>query len=691
MYFIFKGIKSTEMGVTVLTQPPIKSPESRTWNSFIDNKDGADSLFLGYKPIELSMEIAVEGKENLDKVLGWLDGEGQLIRSDFPDRYRNVHIVEGIELNMINPELWQGSLTYLVVDPYWYKVGDEWAEVGGENLTPRGWDSYRPAWAEGDLEKAPVEIFNLGYRRNLIRGTDDLTNFWHGYRGSEVTYEKGRPIRGNESVRVTLTPNDGSSHTWGVWTTSGIFSMEFGEDYTFSMYIRNVGKNPVRLNMNGLVGYKVTGDFSGTTIESGAEGRFVVTGRRREDYDWFQCLIATTGVRDDNISIEVSKMQVVEGDIPGDWVPHWDDLDKHLKPASSYANLSYYVEKITEDTYRYRSRGGNKNTVGVIPFDREPESSCTVEMIVRNIGVNPIEIRNHKAYIAETVGPGETKYLNIYGENYKGAASQISIRTVNVGDILDVVVSNPHVVEGRSLVKSITEYDYVQSIEVDDTIISPKGNGSYMVKFSDKPTYGKVRYSANFILNGSSVKKSLALISGREEKKIYIYHEVSGSEFHIEGDKDISSIGPVDWIAFYKGDSYAESVNNESIILDLDVKHTSPAYKVVEGNVVNKGNTKSYPIIHLKNNSKDTNVVRLNINDSIIRYEFPQGETEVFINLMGMRAGTEPTHTGYYRHDVRDKYLYVERDKGMHLNPGPNTITSDGDVEIKLLRKDRWI
>lgn len=664
MYFIFKGIKSTEMGVTVLTQPPIKSPESRTWDSFIDNKDGADSLFLGYKPIELTMEIAVEGKENLDKVLGWLDGEGQLIRSDFPDRYRNVHIVEGIELNMIHPELWQGSFTYLVVDPYWYKVGDEWTEVRTRVKYFKGdWTKALPFGTEGKETKAPVDVFNKEYNRNLVTGTSE---------------EFREELIKMNSYNATIVPLKDISH----------YGLVGGEEVTLTIHIKNKSSQGVGARIEY---YNTDSDrktFVGNYIYNG-EGNSVITTEVLKGYSHLRIMVQPNPApAQEDIEIEYKEVKLERGSKSTPWVPAWEDFPDKDKPVRAWDNMFLYAQDLNNGYYRVRVTGGNIPLKCLFSIDTPGKNEYrSVLMDVR--AITPVTISTQ--FNTEAYGAGEEGLFRYQAKGNDYANYQVRIQqTKGEEGLIDLIVSSPHV-----YYTTLDSIDYAYSTTEEEVysnnfVYSPKGQGYYRANLDRTLIGGEVEFKADYTQDKEPNNILTSLYYEGTAQKMYP-NKAEGKEFTVSRSVKMSPPFPIDNILFYKDSNYTASSNIEAVLGNVTVTNKDKRLITSPGHITNEGNTKSYPIIHLKNNSKDTNVVRLNINDSIIRYEFPQGETEVFINLMGMRAGTEPTHTGYYRHDVRDKYLYVERDKGMHLNPGPNTITSDGDVEIKLLRKDRWI
>ena len=101
-YFIFKGIKSTEKGIIINKMPELVKPEKnvevievpgRSGNLHIDSET--------YKPYLIQIECTLLNIENLREVMSWLDGKGNLILSNSPDKFYEAYIMNQIDFTSI--------------------------------------------------------------------------------------------------------------------------------------------------------------------------------------------------------------------------------------------------------------------------------------------------------------------------------------------------------------------------------------------------------------------------------------------------------------------------------------------------------------------------------------------------------------------------------------------------------------
>src|SRR5699024_7682477 len=166
--------------------------------------------------------------------------------------------------------------------------------------------------------------------RNLISGTDDLTNiFGSGYGGSSIKYHKDYEVSDAEwgkttkATRVVITKASGTS---GVFTTANHFRMIFGKPYTLSFYVKNLGQNRIQFNLNGLT---LNPDGTGSQsiyVNGGESGKFSATGymRNNPEWNWFQILpTPASGVT--SMDFAIAYLQVEEGNFATDLTPALSD------------------------------------------------------------------------------------------------------------------------------------------------------------------------------------------------------------------------------------------------------------------------------------------------------------------------------------------------------------------------------
>ena len=101
-FFVFKDIDSREVkGVIVSELPPITKPKMRVRVDTIDGKDGAETVNLGFEAYTKTVKIGLTKDYNIDNIIAWLSGEGNIQFSNEPDKYYRVKIHEQIDFERL--------------------------------------------------------------------------------------------------------------------------------------------------------------------------------------------------------------------------------------------------------------------------------------------------------------------------------------------------------------------------------------------------------------------------------------------------------------------------------------------------------------------------------------------------------------------------------------------------------------
>ena len=110
-YFIYKGINSRDMGISILKLPPRIKPERRGEIINVPGRDGflfeSDDAYNGktleiectFIPSERNSQTEIDKK--IMDILVWLDGSGNLILSDYPDYYYEAKIINAIPIERL--------------------------------------------------------------------------------------------------------------------------------------------------------------------------------------------------------------------------------------------------------------------------------------------------------------------------------------------------------------------------------------------------------------------------------------------------------------------------------------------------------------------------------------------------------------------------------------------------------------
>lgn len=121
-WFHFKGKDSRDFGILISAAPEKVRAERRVEQVTIPGRSGELTMDEGtYAPYVLSVECSTRGSENLDEILAWLDGAGELILCTEPDKVFRASIYNKISVSdMIY--LYNSFLLQFRVQPFKYSV-----------------------------------------------------------------------------------------------------------------------------------------------------------------------------------------------------------------------------------------------------------------------------------------------------------------------------------------------------------------------------------------------------------------------------------------------------------------------------------------------------------------------------------------------------------------------------------------
>lgn len=122
-YVIWKNKDSTDIvGLKILDLPPITKPKMRVIETEIDGVDGSIIEDLGYESYDKSINIGLVGNYDVDEILDYFDGEGQIIFSNESDKYYNAKIINRIDYERLIR--FRTATVKFRVQPYKYKVNE---------------------------------------------------------------------------------------------------------------------------------------------------------------------------------------------------------------------------------------------------------------------------------------------------------------------------------------------------------------------------------------------------------------------------------------------------------------------------------------------------------------------------------------------------------------------------------------
>lgn len=102
-YFIFKGIDSRNFNNLIVNELPAivkAAPKVETFE--VDGRNGSLTVNTGaYASIVKSVQCTIKNLDNIDNIFKWLNGVGDVIFSNQPDRYFKAKIINNIPFERV--------------------------------------------------------------------------------------------------------------------------------------------------------------------------------------------------------------------------------------------------------------------------------------------------------------------------------------------------------------------------------------------------------------------------------------------------------------------------------------------------------------------------------------------------------------------------------------------------------------
>ena len=135
---IWKDIDSTSIkGLLISELPPITKPRMRVQETEVDGVDGSIIEELGYESYDKTIKIGLSYNYDIDEVIKYFSGEGNVVFSNEPDKYYKARIVEQIDYERLL-RFKTATVTFRV-QPFKYEYletnyGFTFNDVGGTNF-----------------------------------------------------------------------------------------------------------------------------------------------------------------------------------------------------------------------------------------------------------------------------------------------------------------------------------------------------------------------------------------------------------------------------------------------------------------------------------------------------------------------------------------------------------------------------
>lgn len=120
---IWKNKESTDItGLLICELPSITKPKMRVQETFVDGVDGSIIEELGYETYNKKIKIGLYGTYDINEIINYFSGEGQITFSNEPDKYYNAKIIEQIDYTRLL-RFKEATVTFKV-QPYKYKLDE---------------------------------------------------------------------------------------------------------------------------------------------------------------------------------------------------------------------------------------------------------------------------------------------------------------------------------------------------------------------------------------------------------------------------------------------------------------------------------------------------------------------------------------------------------------------------------------
>ena len=164
---IWKGVSSTTIsGLLISELPPISKPAMRVKETAIDGRDGSIIEELGYSSYDKPVVIGLHGNFDINKVIKYFTGEGEVVFSNEPDKVYTAKIVGQIDYTRLLR--YRQATIIFRTQPFKHKLNEAYKPAPTEVLNGT-------ALVINDLDDAKLKTFSI-YGKTGQNGTPTLEN-----------------------------------------------------------------------------------------------------------------------------------------------------------------------------------------------------------------------------------------------------------------------------------------------------------------------------------------------------------------------------------------------------------------------------------------------------------------------------------------------------------------------------------
>lgn len=368
-YIVWNGQDSRYIkGLVISELPPITKPQMRVTETVIDGVDGSVIEEVGYSPYDRPLLVGITPQANIDEVIKFFSGKGDVVFSNEPDKYYKAHIVNQIDYTRL-VRFRTATVTFRV-QPFKYEYLEEVSNLNLDKLrnmaniktiTGYEYSVLLPKTASANFVVSKLAGNNFSYSVSgdgyLIGLTNNIT------------------LKANTTYTLSMERNEtgGSSYRNFVYENSN------GE---YSLLANHIGTNKVTITFT-------TGDTGSIALglgvgnnSSGASGTIsnimIVEGEVAHpfiEYGWYELVAVNEGNYISKPIIKITGSGTFEFTLNGDTIfsytfPENDD--------------SVVIDSQKQDAY-WGSNLKNRNMVGEFPVFEVGENTIGLSGEVSNI------------------------------------------------------------------------------------------------------------------------------------------------------------------------------------------------------------------------------------------------------------------------------------------------------------------
>lgn len=199
-YIIWKGVNSNTIpGLLIQELPSISKPPMRYSVMEVDGRDGDIIDELGYGSYDKTLLLGLKSNADINQVIKYFSGQGDLILSNESDKYYKAKILERIDYERLIR--YKVANIIFHVEPFKYKVSETVTDLTIDNeesltVTNSGLEDSKPLitlYGSGDVTFTldGVDIFTIDIDDDYVVIDSDEQN---AYKGSTL---KNRNMIGN--------------------------------------------------------------------------------------------------------------------------------------------------------------------------------------------------------------------------------------------------------------------------------------------------------------------------------------------------------------------------------------------------------------------------------------------------------------------------------------------------------------